>query len=127
MLKPDFGIGPGGLHVIKWTPERKAYLAFCAQQGLSASAIAVHLGLLERQGPRISEACRRFGIKLRGVPGRTVGATSYTHVLISEPHLKILRRMAIERKVRPHDVLANIVRLVFEQGETFLANLLDEE
>lgn len=126
MDKPDFGIDR--LHVIQWTEPRLAYLRWLAGQGKSAAEIAVTIGLDASQHSRISMACARFSIPLNGRRGRRPGSMHYLRgVRISTYHRDLLVDMARKRGSNHDDLITTLLDHVCEQGETFIANLLDEQ
>lgn len=126
MDKPDFGIDR--LHVIQWTPPRLDYLRHLAEQGKSASEIAVLIGLEASQHSRISAACARFDIQLNGRRGRRPSPMHYLRgVRISTAHRDLLVGLAKKRGSNHDDLITQLIACACEQGETFIANLLDEQ
>lgn len=123
MQRPDFGIGK--FFLIKWTDERKAYIRHLAAQGLSASQIAVDIGLDAKSGPRINMACRKFGIKLTAKGGRRPQRPPPITVEIAENHVPTLGALASKYHLAKVDVARQLLAAMFDQGEAFCDNLLD--
>lgn len=123
MQRPDFGIGK--LFVIRWTEPRKAYVRHLAGRGFSAAEIAVDIGLEASQGPRISMACRKFGIRLHGRGGRKPQRMPPITVQIAETNIPVLDVLSTKYGLPKVDVARRLTAAMFEQGEAFLDNLLD--
>lgn len=123
MERPDFGIGK--FFLIKWTEPRKAYVRSLAAQGLSASQIAVDIGLDAKQGPRINVACRKFGIKLTAKGGRRPQRPPPITIELDETFVPALDVLARKYEIAKVDVARQLVAAMFGQGEAFLDNLLD--
>lgn len=124
MDRPDFGIGK--YYAVRWTDERIAYLRFCAEERkMSASAIAVDIGLDVRNAPRIREACGRHGIKLEARGGRPPHRARPILLEIPDAYIPALERLSIKHKLSKADAARRLLAAIFEQGEDFLANLLD--
>lgn len=126
MDKPDFGIGR--LHVIRWTQPLLDHIRGLAEQRKSASEIAVLIGLDASQHSRISAVCARFDIKLNGRRGRRPSPMHYLRgVRVSTAHRDLLVNLARKRNSNHDDLITQLIACACEQGETFIANLLDEQ
>jgi hypothetical protein len=121
--KPDFGIGK--LFAIKWTTERVSYLRYLAEQKLSAADIAVDIGLGKAGASRVAEAARTNGIKLQGKPGRRPAKPLPLLVGVPAEFVPALERLGAKYRRTPADIAQALIAAIFDQGETFLDNLLD--
>jgi hypothetical protein len=123
MEKPDFGIGK--LYTIKWTAPRIAYLRHLAAQRMSATEIAIDIGLDVNSSKRITEACRKHGIKLRGRPGRRAHRPHPILIEIPEGSIPVLDRLGAKHGMSKADVARALLAAIFAESEIFLDNLLD--
>jgi hypothetical protein len=124
MLKPDFG----QVDVrIDWTDDRVAYVRHLAEQGMSASAIAVDIGLSANHAPRIFELCKRHDIRLTGRGGRPRQDAPVVvyRVAIHARNAEILDRLAKRHSLYAGRVAEILLNAAFETGEPFCENLMD--
>lgn len=123
MQKPDFGIGK--LLTTQWTRDRIDYLKHLAGLGLSAAEISREIyGHVGKQ-KGIAAQCNKHGIVLRGRPGRKHSAPRPISIDIAAVHMTAIVRLAARHKLDPPSVVHRLIDAMFEQGETFVDNLLD--
>jgi hypothetical protein len=124
MDRPDFGLGQGGLYVIRWTERRLDYLRHCAERRMSAADIAEDIGLQRSQGPRIQMACKVYGIKLSAKGGRPARRDRIYKIFIPPQYAPMIQRIADRLAMPSEDVANRLVASLFQKGDTFVENLL---
>ena len=92
---------------------------------MSAAQIAFDIGIGVRGASRIKEAARANGIKLRGKPGRRPMRSRTIEIKIGAEYTPMLERLAAKHRLTPIDTARALIAAVFDQGETFVDNMLD--